>query len=176
MRQPEKEYAAALFMLAVEEQNTEAYQRALHMVRDVVADAPEWLDFLASPAVPLSERLAAIDEAFADAVPVAVLSFLKLLCEGGYSRLFLYCVEEYNTLVQALSNRTVATITAAAPLDEAQKSALCRKLETMIGKGVDPIYAVNPSLIGGLVIEVDNKTYDGSLKHRLHDVKDVMLK
>lgn len=175
MRQPEKEYAAALFMLAVEEQCTETYQRALHTVRDAVADVPEWLDFLDSPAIPLSERLTAIDEAFAAVVPVSVLSFLKLLCEGGYSRLLPMCIAEYDTLAQTFSNRTVAAITSAVPLSDAQKNALCRKLETMIGKGVDPRYAVDPALIGGLVIEVDNKTYDGSLRHRLHDVKDVML-
>lgn len=175
MTGPEKDYAAALFMLAAEEQCTDSYHEALVTVCRAIEGEPDYLEFLSSPAIPLVERLSAIDEAFGT-LPEHVVSFLKVLCEHGHIRVLPACAEEFDNLLQALSNRTTARITSAVPLDEAQRQALCRKLETLTGKGVDPVYAVDSSLYGGVVIEVEGKTYDGSLRHRLYDVKDVMIR
>ncbi len=173
MTGPDKEYATALFQLAVEESQVEPYAAALKTVGDAVADAPAYLDFLSSPAVPLSERLSAIEEAFGT-LPRHVVSFLKLLCEQGHVRALPACITEFEQLVQAQSCRTAAVITSAVLLDESQKQSLCRKLEQMTGKGIDPLYNVDASLLGGVVVEMEGKIYDGSLKHRLHEIKDVM--
>ena len=175
MMQTEKEYAEALFMLAAEEQKTEEYSRSLGLIRSVVQENPTYPEFLASPAIPLSERLAALDEAFGDSVPEYVLSFLKLLCENGRIRLLEECIAEFEKLSMAFSNRIAARVFSAIPLDEDQKQALCAKLEKISGKIVEPEYTVDPSLIGGIKIEIEGKTYDGSIKHRLYDVKDVMI-
>ena len=76
----------------------------------------------------------------------------------------------------AFSNRTVAVITSATPLDEEQKQKVCEKFEKLTGKSIQAVYAVDESLIGGLKVEVEGKTYDGSIKHRLSDVKDVIIR
>lgn len=175
MRQPEKEYAAALFLLSVEKNCTDSVHRALHTVRDVVETAPEYLEFLSTPAIPLAERLTAIDEAFGT-FPEYVVSFLKLMCENGHIRTLIGGIAEFDTLVRSCANRTVAEVTSATPLDDAQKAALCAKLQTLLGKRVDAVYTVDASLIGGVIIEAEGKTYDGSIRHRLHDVKDVMIR
>ncbi len=173
MTGPDKEYAAALFQLAVEESCVESYAAALKTVGEAVTQAPAYPEFLSSPAVPLSERLSAVDEAFGT-LPTHVVSFLKLLCEHGHARLLPACLAAFEQLVQEQSGRVTAVITSAVALDAAQKQAVCRKLEQMTGKGIDPQYVVDASLIGGLVVTVEGTTYDGSLRHRLHDVKDVM--
>lgn len=175
MTGPEKDYAAALFMLSVEENQTDTYLEALNTACRSVESESAYLEFLSSPAVPLSERLLAIDEAFGT-LPEHVVSFLKLLCEHGHIRIVLACTKEFEKILQALKNRTTAHITSAVPLDEEQRKALCRKAESLTGKGIDAVYAVDSSLLGGVVIEVEGKTYDGSLKRRLHDVKDVMIR
>ena len=74
-----------------------------------------------------------------------------------------------------LSSRASALITSAVEMSDSQKMAVCQKLEKITGKIIDPIYAVDPALIGGLKAEVDGKVYDGTLKNRLRDVKDVII-
>ena len=175
MTGPEKDYAAALFMLAAEENQVDTYREALTTVCRSIESESAYLEFLSSPAVPLSERLSAIDEAFGT-LPEHVVSFLKLLCEHGHIRIVLACTKAFEELSQTLQNRTTAQIISAVPLDEEQRRALCRKVEALTGKGIDAVYAVDASLLGGVVIEVEGKTYDGSLKRRLHDVKDVMIR
>lgn len=175
MMQTDREYAEALFMLCAEENSIDEYQKALEMVRTLVEGNPEYIEFLSSPAIPLGERLAAIDEAFAKHLPEYILSFLKILCENSHIKSLENCIEEFEKLSRAFSNRSVANVTSAVPLTDEQKQKVCAKFEKLTGKSIDAFYTVDESLIGGLKIEIEGKTYDGSLKHRLSDVKDVII-
>ncbi len=174
MMQTEREYAEALFALAVEDQAVEGYRQALDSVGQLFEDNPDYVEFLNSPAIPLSERLQAIDEAFEGSVPEYVLFFLKVICEQGKMRMIRDCIDEFSKLAMSFSDTIAATVYSAVPLSDQQKQSLCQKLKAMTHKSMDPIYIVDPSLIGGLKIEVDGKTFDGSIKHRLGEIKDVM--
>ena len=170
MAQTNREYAEALFMLALEENQVSEYSQALGFVSKAIEESPEYIDFLISPAVPLAERLAAIDEAFGGAVPEHVLSFLKILCENRQAYLLSGCIKEFEKLVQAASNRTTATVYSVVDLSESQKDALCKKLAKISSKEIDLICLKDASLIGGIRVEVDGKIFDGSIKQRLHEV------
>jgi len=170
----EKEYATALFSIAVEEGKTSEFFAALKTVRAVIGENPEYTEYLSSPAVALSERLQSVDEAFGG-MEESVVSFIKLLCENGRAKLILKCIDEFEALVMEASSVTVAKVSSAIELSEKQRTALCEKLVALTGKTVTAEYSVDPSLIGGVKIEIEGKVYDGSLKNRLRDVKDVIL-
>lgn len=157
-------------MLALEENRVSEYSQALGYINNAIDENPEYIDFLVSPAVPVSERVAAIDEAFSDSVPEHVLSFLKILCENRQAYLLAGCIKEFKKLVQASSNRTTAIVYSVVDLSQSQKDALCKKLEQSTGKNIDLVCLKDASLIGGIKIEVDGKIFDGSIKQRLHEV------
>lgn len=175
MMQTDKEYAEALFMLALEEQKTDEYLDYLKVVRSLLEENADYIEFLASPAIPLKERKQAIEQAFGNNMSEYIVSFLKLLCQNGRIRILKDSIDEYSKLVLSVSNRAVVNIFSAIPLSDEQKKALCEKLEKSTGKSVEPMYIVDESLIGGIKIEIDGKTYDGSIKHRLYDIKDVII-
>ena len=174
MVQTEREYAEALFALAQEEQSAAEYLESLNVVKNVIEENPEYIEYLASPAIPLSERTASLEEAFGESMPEYVVSFLKLLCENGKVRTLFACIEEFAKFVSAFSGRAQAVITSAVELNDMQKNSICKKLETVTGKSIDPVFIIDESLIGGVKVEVDGKIFDGSIKNRLGDMKDVM--
>lgn len=175
MMQTDKEYAEALFLLVAEEQKLDEYTQALETVKSLILENPEYTEFLASPAIALSERLQAIDEAFGESMPEYIVSFLKILCENGSIHSLDGCIDEFGKLAKAISNTAQASIVSAVPLSDEQKKAICSKLEKITGKTIDPVYTTDESLIGGVIIEVEGKTFDGSIRNRLHDVKDVII-
>lgn len=175
MTQTEREYAVALFALAVEEDSVEEYDSALSLIGSVIEDNPEYIDLLASPAIVLEERIQAIDEAFGAHIPENVASFLKILCENSHIRILEACIEEYRKLAMAFSKTAVAEIFSAVELSDEQKKGICVKLEKLTGKSIDATYIIDESLIGGVKIEVEGKTFDGTVKHRLSQVKDVII-
>ena len=174
MIQTEREYAEALFTLAVEENAVEDYLDSLVTLKQLFDENPDYIEFLNSPAISLGERIASIDEAFDGRMPQYVVSFIKVLCENRKMRTVMLCIDEFEILARAFSNRAIATVYSAVELSDGQKKAICKKLETLTNKRIDPIYIIDESLIGGMKIEVDGKTFDGSIKHRLGDIKDVM--
>lgn len=174
MVQTEREYAEALFSLAAEDNAAEEYLCSLNTVKQLMEENPDYIEFLASPAIPLSERIGSVEEAFGAAMPEYVVSFLKLLCENGKIRTLFGCIEEFAKLAMVFSNIAVAEIYSAVPLSDEQKSGICKKLEKLTKKSIDPVYIIDESLIGGVKIEVDGKTFDGSIRHRLGEMKDVM--
>lgn len=173
MVQTEREYAQALFEVAAETGSTEEFLQCLTTVRELTQENPDYIELLASPAIPLTQRLAVIDEAFGS-MPEYVVSFLKILCENGKVRSLYGCIDEYSLLAAALSNKAAALISSAVELSDKQKDAVCKKLAKITGKSIDAAYIIDDSLIGGMKIEVDGMVIDGSIRHRLGEIKDVM--
>ncbi|MBQ4067131.1 MAG: ATP synthase F1 subunit delta [Clostridia bacterium] len=175
MRQSDKEYARALFMLASEEGICNECLEDLCLIRRLLLEERAYVDLLSSPAIPLAERLSAIDEAFSGSIGEYTVYFLKLLCEKGRMRDIFDAIREYEALYKELSGRSTAVVISAAELSDEQKDALLARLERVTGKRIDFVWRLDPELIGGLRIEIDGKVYDGTLKSRLRDVKEVMM-
>ena len=172
MLQIDKEYAAALFELALEEGKEQEFLKELSEIKNILDENSEYLEFLGSPAISLAQRLEAIDEAFSESCSEYIVSFLKLLCENGRIRVLSGAIDEFRKLCMLHSNRTTANIYSVVPLSEEQKNGVVSKLEKLTGKTIEAAYIIDESLIGGLKIEVEGKTYDGSIKHRLLEVKE----
>ncbi len=174
MTEKSKEYGTALFSLALEEKTEKEYLEALEGISEVFQENPDYVEFLASPGIPKAERIAALDAAFTGHYPEYVLSFLKLLCEKGHIRSFYACVSEYKKLLDVKEHISKATVVSAVELTASEKERLQQKLEKMSGRYVELTCSVDESLMGGMIIEMDGKIMDGSLKRRLQEVKEVM--
>lgn len=174
MTEISKEYGAALFMLAREEGQEDAFLSATQVVKEALTSEPQFLVLLASPSVSLQERLGVIDTTFGGSVPNHILSFIKLLCEKGRVACLLEAFEEYKALLDASRRVYVARVISALALTEAEQEKLTEKLEKMLKGKVRCEYEIDPSLLGGVIVEMDGKIMDGSLRHRLFEMKEVM--
>lgn len=170
------EYAQALFMLAAENNCLAEYKEKLGVIRDAVAESPEILDVLDSPAVLLSERLALVDTILGEDYPEYIVSFVKILCEERHVKLTEKIISEFFELAREAENRATATVYFVEPLTDTQKSALVEKLEKVSGKKVDARYVEDKSLIGGIKVVLDDKVLDGSISGKLSKIKGVIGK
>ena len=168
------EYAKALFMLAVEKECSKDYKDALETVSGVFDKNPAYKDFLSTFAIPLEERLGALEEAFSDAIPRDVLSFLKILCEKKHIAEFPECVAQYMAMHDEMDKVSNAKVTSAVELTEEEKATLKEKLEKKSGLTMVIEYIVDETILGGLIVEADGKIMDSSLKKHLKEIKDVI--
>ena len=177
MTEISKEYAVALFSLAREkEDRILPYRDALRRILSAFEEQPEYISLLSSPSIPIRERRALIEQAFADSVPEQVLSFTELLCEKGHLRLFENCVKEYEELCRAASSVSSARVVSAVPLTDGEKTTLIAKLEKFSGHRVEAHYETDETLIGGVTVYMDDTVIDGSLRRKLKQVKEVLGK
>ena len=169
-----REYAEALYALAMETKQEKAYLEALRTMADAIGAQPEYVEVLSAPSIPMDERCALLAQAFAGAVPEQVLSFVQLLCTHGCIRSLFDCVDEYHRLYQAAMSLSTAYVTSAVKLDDDQKARLEKMLETKFGRRIHLECDVDATLLGGITVQMDGVVLDGSLRHRLEEVKDVI--
>ena len=172
MTETSKEYAVALFELAVEEQLEKTVSDGLMTVSKILRKTPEYLDFLASPNIPVNERCYAVEAAFSNSVHEYVVSFIKVLCEKNNVRYIHKIIKDYEDLYHAKDRVSTAKVISAVPLKKAEKEKLQKKLEEYCGHTVIMECIANSAILGGVIVHVDGKVLDGSLRRRLHDIKE----
>lgn len=176
MTEISKEYGTALFMVACEEGEQKEYAGYLKEIKNLFDENPAFFELLSSPSIQLSERLVAIDNVFGKVLPEYLLSYLKLLCEKGRIECFLESVEEYNALLNASERVFNAKVTSAQELTEEEKAKLIEKLGKSYKGSIQAEYVIDGALIGGVIVEIDGRVMDGSIRHRLQQVKEVINK
>lgn len=174
MKEISKEYAEAIFELACEAGEETAFMTALNTALEAFDQSPEFLALLSSPAIPLTERCEAIKTAFSGKLPEEVVSLISLMCEKGRISGFSECVKEFDRLLDAKNSVIEAKVISSVPLTDEEKAALTQKLEKKCKGKVELSCEVDPSIMGGLIIEMQDTVIDGSLRQRLRDMKDVM--
>ena len=169
-----KEYGTALFTLAVEADKRRPYAEDLKIVSDAFKESEDYYSFLSSPSVSRRERLDSIQTVFGSVISADVLSFLKLLAEKGRMSCFFDAERAYLELLDASERIMKVKVTTAVALTDEELDKLKRRLEKRYGGTVVLQTAIDPALLGGIVVEAEDKVMDGSLRNRLQQVKEVI--
>lgn len=166
-----KEYGKALYELSRDEGRTDSYLEEALFVRDILTKEKDWVTVLSSPAIPTSDRVAMLDEAFGSRTDGYFCSFLKLTVEHGRGAELADCLSEFIRLYDEEHGIETAVAVSAVPLTEQQKAALSDRMQKHTGKTLRFTYEVDPGLIGGLRVTVDGTRYEGSVKGRLERLR-----
>ena len=174
MKTTSREYAQALFALATDAGVTRETLDGLVTVQSALMQTPEYRLFLQSPAIEKKERTRALEETFREKIPKVLLILLEMMVNRGQIGAFNGMVREYEILARNYQGESVALVTSAVPLKEAETVELRAGLEKKLGRQIVLRCAVDPTLIGGMRVEVDNQVIDGSIRNRLQQIKEVM--
>ena len=170
-----KRYARALFNAAQKTGKTDAVRRDLATFESLWTQVPDLRRALESPLVPADKKRSIIDQAFAKDVDNLSRQFLHLLVDKRREEILPIVGEEFVQLSDAAQNLVRAFATVAAPLDDVQRAAMIESLERRTGKTVELQVSVNPAIIGGAVIRLQDTVIDGSVRGTLERIREEML-
>ena len=171
------EYAKALYDLAIEQGDASRVMQDLHLAVSALCDVPNGLAFLASPAIPLSARLAFLKDTFGSdqGFHPHLLSFLSLLCEKGRVEGLSEIEKEFKSLYDAYyAARKKALVRSAYPLSDGQKQEMCHILSRNLNGQIELDCVIDQAVLGGIYLEIDGMVIDGTLATRLKQAKEVM--
>ena len=169
-----REYAEALFELAVQGNVTEETSEGLETVISALLQTPAYRALLASPAISKKDRMAVLDTAFRGEIPEILLAILRMMVSRGHISALNGMARDYEELARGYRGEAMAVVISAVPLKEAETVALRAKLEKKLGKKVTLQCREDPDLIGGIRVEVDGRVIDGSIRNKLDEIKEVM--
>lgn len=168
-------YATALFELAREGGTLDAVIRDLGRFEALLADSPDLLRLVRSPAFSAEEQTRAVTAVLAKAgITGTAANFLRLVAANR--RLFAVrdMLRDFRELVARHRGELTALVTVAEPLADAHRTEIKKALDAVTGKNVQVEVRVDPAIIGGLVVKVGSRMVDGSLRTKLNAIKHAM--
>ncbi len=168
-------YAGALFDLALETNVVDAVDGDLKRLKQAVKGSEPFRQFLRSPVYGADDQMRAIG-AIAEKAGVSALTRNFLLLVAKNRRLFALepMIDAFAARLSAHRGEVRAEAVSAAPLSEDHVRRLRHEIEAMVGKAVNLDLAVDPEILGGLVVKVGSTMIDSSLKTKLARLKSVM--
>ena len=169
-----REYGEGMYALCREEKIEKSVLQELSALSDAFRADPAFIHLLANMSLSKDERVGIVDKALKGQAHPYVLNFVKLLVERGAVQEFFECVKAYRDGYNRDHQVLEAEVTAARPLTEEQKRKLTEKLRGISGREVVIKEKIDPSLIGGIVLNMDGKRYDNTVLGRLKTIRQAM--
>lgn len=163
-----RRYARALLDIALEKGSAEALRDELAAMVTLIAAHPDLGALLAHPAVSAERKRKVVGAVAAGAHASELMArLLTLMGERDRLPLLPLVSAAYARLWNAQRGVVAAEAVSAVPLDETQARAVSAALATATGRKVDLTARVDPRLLGGMLVHMEGRTYDGSVRSRL---------
>lgn len=169
-----REYGEGLYALCAEEHIEKDVLEELLSLCAAFDENPDFLRLLSNMSMSKEERVDIADKALRGQVDQYVLNFLKILVERGAAYAFRECAAAYQECYNAAHRIVEADVTTARPLTEEQRRKLTEKLRAMTGKDVVLRETVDETVLGGVLLQMDGKRYDNTLRQRLNDIRQAI--
>jgi len=168
-------YAEALLTLAEQEHKADDIGAELHtLASEVVGKNPGIAAFLDNPAITAKTKLPVLGQAFGSASDL-FKKFLDVLTRNNRLGLLRDIAAAYQGIRDKQAGRVRVIVRSAAALDDKQKAELQQTLASKLGK--EPVLSVRvePSLLGGMIVQVGDRVYDSSVRTRLDNLRNTLM-
>lgn len=168
-------YSKALFKIAGSKEQLEKTLNDLEKIIQLFKDHPKLNYFIQSPQISEEEKKNAINSILGGKIEKTVLYFLFLLLDKGRFKYLAEITKSYHQMVKEFVGALKGRLITAIPIERETKDKLISRLEKIYGKKVDLKEEIDPKIIGGMIVEVDNQVMDYSIKNRLTMLREELL-
>lgn len=170
-----KNYAEALLAAAGALGQVDAIGRLMDAVAGAVSADARIAAVLASPRVGKAVKGQLLADALEDTAPVEFIRFLQAVTRRGRQALLGDIAQQYQALVDVQQNRVHAGVTLSTAPDETLTRRIVERLTEVLGKEVRAHVKADPGILGGVVVRIGDRVFDGSLRRRLTTLRRRML-
>ena len=163
-------YARALFRAAQEADRLEQVSADLGALARALVEVPELGAFLRNPQIDPAGKAEVLGELTADADEL-VRNFARLVAERGRGGEIAEMSAEYEALLASAQNRLAVELTTAYELSDDEARSIVETIERSSGRKVEATRSVDPSIVGGIVLQVGSHRADGSVRGRLERLR-----
>ena len=165
-------YAASLFELSLDDGAIDSSESELKKFEDLVNGSEDLQRLMRSPVFSAEQQLNSIDAILKKAkIGGLVGNFIRVVARNR--RLFFMpsIIKEFRRLLAVHRGEQTADVTVASALSASQQKDLKAALKSVVGKDVVINQAVDPSLLGGMIVKIGSRQIDTSLRTKLSTLK-----
>ena len=175
MKEITSRYSVALFSLKKDENQLIDSQLEIKELIKVLRDNPDFLTLLDSSYKEFEEKEEIINQVF-KSVDEEIVSLIKIVVRNHRAMYLIEIFEEFNSLVNEYRGVLEGLVYSTVPLNESELDKLNQKISEVEARQTELRNIIDPSLIGGVKVVINDHIYDGSIKHHIENMKLSLLK
>jgi F-type H+-transporting ATPase subunit delta len=162
-----KRYAKSLFSLSEEKGLIEHMENDVRQIQDAIANSHELELLLKSPVVKAHTKEKILVRIFDHNISDLTLEFMRILVRKGRESILPAIIQEILGLVRNMRNVRLAEVKTAVPMDDALRTRVSDALKHLHDGDVELHETIDPSLLGGFQLLMDNRMVDASIKREI---------
>ena len=167
-------WATALLEIAQAEENLSDVEDELFRFARIIEGNDDLRMALSNPGQPADSRAAIVDDLLENRSLQMTRSIAAFIVGAGRGHDLPAIVERFVELAAQAREHEVAEVRSAVALDDAQVQKLTQALGRATKKNIEVRVVVDPTLMGGLVATIGDTVIDGTVRHRLEQLKETL--
>jgi F-type H+-transporting ATPase subunit delta len=169
-------YTQPLFELAVESNSLDAIGNEMKALAELFRRVPLLEEYMESPGVSREAKLELIRKAYDKPPSDYLMNFLDLVLRKGRQEILPHVWDAFKQLWDDYNQQLEVKAVTAVELTEPQKKALAEKLAQRTGKKVIVKNILDPSVLGGLRLQIGHQLLDATIVSLLSNLKYSLLR
>lgn len=167
-------WAEGLYAIARAEGALDRVEDELFKVARTFESNDQLRTTLTDEAVPVDRRQGIVEDLLGPRAHPVTTALVSFVVGAGRGRDLPAIVDSLVQRAVSARQQAVAEIRSAMPLTDEQKQRLAQALSQKTGKQIDVRVVIDPSVLGGIVAQVGDEVYDGSVRHRLNQLREAL--
>jgi F-type H+-transporting ATPase subunit delta len=165
-------YARALLDVTLAEGDADGLSDELFSVARAFGESEELQGALGDPLIPFEKKHSIIDDLIGGRASQVTVSLVNMLVGVNRLKDFGSITKRMMELAAEAEGHVVAEVRSAVELDDATRERLAAKLAAVTGRAVKLNVVIDPSVVGGLIAQVEDTLFDGSVQNRLLELRE----
>jgi F-type H+-transporting ATPase subunit delta len=167
------QYANALADIALEQAAAGPVLKQLADFSSAYLESAELRNFLGSPAVERPAKHGVIEKLTVRMGASKIIrNFLFVVVDNQRTHLLPEILDTFQKVIWQRQGVAEAQVVSATEMSGTQKATLIQTLERLTGKKIQARFSLEPELLGGAVVRIGDRIYDGSVRNRLKQMRE----
>lgn len=164
-------YAKSLLTLAIEQNMLEEAYRDMKILADICEQNRDFVVVLRSPIVKSDKKISIIRAVAGGKLSKITDGFISIIANRRREGFLVEISESFVHQYKEYKKIATAEIISATALDDNQRKKIKEAVKNVVGREVELTEKINKDIIGGLIVRVGDKQFDGSIARKLKELK-----
>ncbi|CAK1547169.1 unnamed protein product [Leptosia nina] len=172
----EGRYVNALYSAALQMKQIEQVEKHLQALQKELVK-PKVVDFVETSMISSADKAKLLKEvAEKSGMPPAAINFLEVVAENGRLKMLRKMITLFSAVMVAHRNEALCEVITAKPLDDSTRKTLMEALKKFVkgGKNITLTEKVDSSIIGGMIVGVEDKHIDMSIARKVQMYTEIL--
>lgn len=172
----DRRYALALYDIAEKKGNVDKYIQDLKDINELIENNAELKEVIKHPQISTKQKKKTFISIFKGKIDEELLTFLLLLIEKDRILFLKEKIIQLEKIQLERKNTIKGIVKTTVPLTDKERNELVKKLEKKYNKAIILEEIIDPSILGGIYLRIDNDVIDGTVRSKLNGIKQLVTR